>query len=918
MKKSKAFGMLAVKCTALFLTLTPLVVFSQPAGLPWPPDPVCQSIITSGIAAVTCGVTTNIQPADRFTFGMMNIAGALPPADRLNVTPDVEMYHHPSWHVDSIGNVFGITMDRCGNTYICASSNYSSGYFIEPGIVRYGNIGGGAESIQAAGTVYKIDGMTGQASVFAVLPQQAYAFQQINCEGSPNNGDRNTGPALGNIVFSPNTRQFYVSNFEDGRIYRLNENGIILDSFDPLAYDGGSPGPPPMKDLPYGLDVSPDGARLFFGTSTDGLTPNVFASLYSLGLNTDGSFVGAVNNTSLPPGANWDNFTGGETLHFSFMDLELSQFSISDLEFTPSGKLLAGIRIGCGTLHSSYNHGGRAILLSQDATGLFSVLDGTIHTGYESSIGGSLESYGGVSVYQSPAVPTYQFAISSADILDEEGPHGICLVPEGVFGAMFGPAEPAGAISYVPEPMMFTDTKGVGGDVKVFAGCECDTTCFTGAVAEFTATPAGCGNLAVTVENLSTGDVNYFWQFNDPANPIAWSIAENPVYSYVGYGEFGITLVVEPGTACADTFSTTVVISPPLASDLTFEACQGDSVTFGGLELPAGSVTDFTLTASNGCDSVVTVTVETLPTFTSQIELAACQGATVEFHGVTLVPNQTEVFIFSNPSGCDSVITVHVAELPPAEFSYQVESACPNLSNGRLTATGISGGTPPLLFSLDGSLPQPETVFENVAAGSHTLTLLDANGCFFEKSMVVPVVPPMTVQATGETLPCLDSVLLTPVVTSALPVEWQWTDSSGSVISTLPELWVNIPGVYSFLVKNACETAGRSIAVTSEVESSGISFYAPNTFSPNGDGINDCFRVYPSTGMEVLEFQLLIFDRWGNLLFETVNIDGCWDGFFKGRPLDASVCVWFFTAKAVDCHGQVEEIFREGGVTVMR
>jgi len=487
---------------------------AQPVGLPWQVDPACESIITNGIAAVTCGTSQELPPNERFTFGMMNLNGVIPAAGRVDISSQVQAYHHPSWLVDSIGNVFGITMDRCGNTYVAASSNYSSYFLFSQSIIRYGDIGGGAESVQAAGTVYKIDGKTAQASVFAVLPQQAYSFFNITCEGLDAVA-RNTGPGLGNLVFSPSTKQFYVTNFEDGRIYRLDEDGHILDSFDPYFYDDGATGPPTdLNDIPYGITVNSDGSKLYFGTcgfvdENTGPKPKIFA----LPLNPDGSFVGNLNNTSLPAGATWNNFTGNEVLQFTldsttaFKDV----ISFSDLEFTPNGQLLVGARMGCeASVHTSYNHGGMAILLSQTG-GVYSNFVGTIYTGYASSFGSSNECYGGVSAFSSPVGPAVQYAISSADILMEEGPHGICLVPENVFGAQGAPASPAGAISYGNINGTFSDPKGVGGDVKLFEQCDCNVVCPTEIIASASETQA-CSGTAINLTYSVNGG-------NAPLNP---------------------------------------------------------------------------------------------------------------------------------------------------------------------------------------------------------------------------------------------------------------------------------------------------------------------------------------------------------------------------------------------------------------
>ena len=443
----------------------------NPDDLPWDPDPNCGSIVTDGVAAVTCGTIESMPEDQRWVFGLMNINDVMPNSGRVDVTNNVEMYHHPSWHIDSMGNVFGITMDDHGNVFVTASSNYGTQFFFDPGIVRYGDIGGGAEDEQAAGTIYKIDGITGQASVFGVLPQQEALFEHSSCE-FVEIINRNTGPGLGNITFNQATKHFYATNFEDGRIYRLDEDGTILDSYDPWGLDNGAPGVVDLDELAYGIDISPDGSALFFGNAS---TNSTFAEaeVFAVNLNPDGSFAGTINNSTLPAGANWDNYEGTETLHYSLSiigNFAPEQLAISDMEFLPNGKLLVGLRSFCSNnIHTSYNHGGEAIVLSQGGGGLFNQNEGSIHSGYFGSLGGSKECYGGVSAFTTDDGDLL-YVISSADMLLEEGPHGIHLSNEGDFGSSFLPVSPAGVVSYGTQPFSF-DPKGIGGDVKMFVAC---------------------------------------------------------------------------------------------------------------------------------------------------------------------------------------------------------------------------------------------------------------------------------------------------------------------------------------------------------------------------------------------------------------------------------------------------------------
>ena len=68
-----------------------------------------------------------------------------------------------------------------------------------------------------------------------------------------------------------------------------------------------------------------------------------------------------------------------------------------------------------------------------------------------------------------------------------------------------------------------------------------------------------------------------------------------------------------------------------------------------------------------------------------------------------------------------------------------------------------------------------------------------------------------------------------------------------------------------------------------------MSIYIPNTFTPNGDGLNDTFGV---AGEAILEFNMKIFNRWGESLYQTKRIGDGWDGTYKGKQLTPDVYVY--------------------------
>lgn len=88
--------------------------------------------------------------------------------------------------------------------------------------------------------------------------------------------------------------------------------------------------------------------------------------------------------------------------------------------------------------------------------------------------------------------------------------------------------------------------------------------------------------------------------------------------------------------------------------------------------------------------------------------------------------------------------------------------------------------------------------------------------------------------------------------------------------------------------------------------------YIPNTFTPNGDGHNDVFKVRgPYFGV----YYFAVYNRWGELMFETTDPKEGWDGNYKGKPSDPGVFGYYVKAK---CGEQSEEIFRKGNVTLIR
>lgn len=128
--------------------------------------------------------------------------------------------------------------------------------------------------------------------------------------------------------------------------------------------------------------------------------------------------------------------------------------------------------------------------------------------------------------------------------------------------------------------------------------------------------------------------------------------------------------------------------------------------------------------------------------------------------------------------------------------------------------------------------------------------------------------------------------------------------------------WVNLGevsktsnyGLSGLTKANFDDFSSIPFALSSEVSAS---VYVPNIFSPNGDGFNDMLFV---RGKGIVELKFMIFDRWGERVFETTDINKGWDGVYKGKAMNLSVFVYIVSGKFKN--GDLIE--KKGNFTLLR
>ena len=183
--------------------------------------------------------------------------------------------------------------------------------------------------------------------------------------------------------------------------------------------------------------------------------------------------------------------------------------------------------------------------------------------------------------------------------------------------------------------------------------------------------------------------------------------------------------ILTNAAGCDSTVTVTVAELQPTSSSLELSACTGTTVDYNGTALSPGQQMDFTLTNAAGCDSTVTVSVVELQATSSSLELSACTGTTADYNGTALSPGQQQSFTFTNAAGCDSTVMVSVMELQATGSSLEF-SACTGTAvdyNG----TALSAGQQmDFTFTNAAGCDSIVTVMVAELAASDTLIRLEA------------------------------------------------------------------------------------------------------------------------------------------------------------------------------------------------
>ena len=416
-----------------------------------------------------------------------------------------------------------------------------------------------------------------------------------------------------------------------------------------------------------------------------------------------------------------------------------------------------------------------------------------------------------------------------------------------------------------------------------------------------------CFGYQVNFTNQSTNGFGYLWNFGDNTTLADTSNQFQPTYTYPDTGNYTVTLIVNPYTPCADTSIQTFEVFPLL--DPSFIDPGGQCITNNNFNFSAGGYF-----LGNG-------------TFNWNFGPTASPASSGQQNPTGInysSPGNWPVSLTVSENGCTEtyVDTIVVYPLPQADFNATPVVGCVpyfmQFYDSSITGTPISyfwtfgDGT-------TSTLANPIHIYSNVGTYDVSLTIVTTNGCIDTNTFFVPgMITTQPSPTAGFYGSPSSASIFEPWISftdqSSGAVSWQYFfgDGAGDTLAN-PQHTYSSPGMFNVMqiVVNqfGCpDTAYFPIEIKNEYR-----FWVPNAFTPFDE--NNINPVFKPVVFGVEEYEFMIFNRWGELIFETSEPKEGWDGTYKGRKCQQDIYVW--KARYTDII-EGKEYLHIGHVTLLR
>lgn len=426
------------------------------------------------------------------------------------------------------------------------------------------------------------------------------------------------------------------------------------------------------------------------------------------------------------------------------------------------------------------------------------------------------------------------------------------------------------------------------------------------AVADANPNATGCAPLVVNFGNNSTNATSYVWDFDD-SSPT--SNAVTPTHTFTAPGTYNVMMVAINPNACKthDTVMLVITVSSDtIHADFNYmllDTCTNPRVTITNtsMAMPGHTLANATFKWFFGDGN----------TFSGQ------NPGTHNYSGAGTFDI---MMVMTDPAACNSpdtvIKTVTISQqFLDASFSYP-DKICLG-DTVHFTNTSQNGSTYQWSFGLgQGTSANENPSYVFTTPGTYTIKLVagNPNTCnkFDTAEHTVTVYPKPTASFNYSPIVPETNVPTTFINQSLNAVTYQWTFGDGGHSTEVnPVHSYNRSGSYQVCLTaynaqgcpdKVCRTVSADITPLADV---------PTGFSPNGDGSNDILYV---RGYSIQTLDFKVFNRWGQMVFETTDQSVGWDGTYKGKPQEMDA--FAFTLQVVFLDGTTFK--KQGNVTLLR
>ncbi len=272
------------------------------------------------------------------------------------------------------------------------------------------------------------------------------------------------------------------------------------------------------------------------------------------------------------------------------------------------------------------------------------------------------------------------------------------------------------------------------------------------------------------------------------------------------------------------------------------------------------------------CDSIITLNLTINRKFTS-LNPSICEGQFYYAAGA----NQTVSGIYNDTLissiGCDSVVITNLTVHP---------KPVPNLGADRnICQNATTSITPGIFKSYLWHDNSTQANFLINSIGKYWVTVTDTNNCIAADTLNILSIDSIP----GNFLPADDEICFGSTLKISVPgyIEYLWSDFSRADF-----YMVRNAGIYHLKVKDLNNCIGIDTIFIRQANC--IPIGIPNAFTPNGDGNNDIFK--PTINQSIQSFSFIVFNRYGQKVFETREYGKGWDGKLKGKDQPAGSYVY--------------------------